>query len=143
MVERFRDGISSLSFFPLPFWKNSISKVRIRVASNYYHQATSVTIRSVTIQSTSITIKLGQNPAKWRWKTQFRILPISNHSINFSIREATLQRNPLSLVVRSSNEEMSLLCYVYRIPEKREISRNLWGWGEERWGLMYRVVDSG
>lgn len=59
MVERFRDGISSLSFFPLPFWKNSISKVRIRVASNYYHQATSVTIRSVTIQSTSITIKLG------------------------------------------------------------------------------------
>ena len=43
------------------FWKNSISKVRIRVGLiNYYHQATPIMIRlGSTIQSTSITIKLG------------------------------------------------------------------------------------
>lgn len=123
MVERFRDGISSLSFFPLPFWKNSISKVRIRVASNYYHQATSVTIRSVTIQSTSITIKLGQNPTKWRWKTQFRILPISNHSINFSIREAkksSLAR--CSFVQRG--DVATVLCVSYTGKE-RNLSKSL------------------
>lgn len=38
------------------------------------------------------------------------------------------------LVVRPSNEEMSLLCcyVVYHTPEEREISRNLWSWGAGR-----------